>query len=212
MQHFDHDKWKEVISQHDWYLILRDELAELLHGEEAGKEAVEQFFETALHDRTIMLGVIGPNWDRERKPIDTIVIYQTHRPSGISWRRLSAMGLLSAYVPRYISPPPGAPQKIGDPIYAHHLRGAEQVFYLYHWLVRQDGSMERFLGDHEIGWHSGDRELDAKSIAICLDGNFDKTPIPEIMQKTLHALIDEHYHHVAPEHLVFNGSQKQFVF
>ncbi len=204
MQYFDHDKWKKVIRQKDWYCILRDELDQLLKQSEEAKEEVEQFFETALHDRTLALAVIGPNWDRDRKPIDTIVVYQTHRASGISWRRLSATGLLSAYVPRYISPPPGAPQKIGDSIYSHHLRGAEQVFYLYHWLVRQDGSMERLLGDHEVGWHTADLELNTKSVAICLDGNFDKTPIPEIMQKTLTALIDEHYHHVLPQNILYN--------
>jgi|GEM_PF-2098109 len=47
------------------------------------------------------------------------------------------------------------------------------VFCAYHWLVYMDGTMERLLQDNEVGWHAGKWDVNCKSVAICLDDDFE---------------------------------------
>lgn len=35
---------------------------------------------------------------------------------------------------------------------------------------------ERLLNDDEVGWHSGDWEMNMRSVAICFDGDLSQTP------------------------------------
>ncbi len=105
--------------------------------------------------------------DSERQPIDTIVIHHTSLAPGITLEELDALQRERLYVPVYASP-----AYAGQPVASGHMRDGREIFYAYHWLVRQDGSAERLLHDKEIGWHCGDWSTNCRSIAICFDGNF----------------------------------------
>ena len=104
------------------------------------------------------------NWDVQRplpEEIDTIVIHHTDMLSGVSADKLSRIQKKTVYKIR--------------PHSGHYLDGRHrrEIFYAYHWIVRQNGSFERLLGDRQIGWHAHNWEVNRRSIAIVLDGSFE---------------------------------------
>ena len=131
-------------------------------------------FTQLLEEGAVMLGEAGPNWDEERQAIDTIVVHHTASQAPMDLARLNAMHLLNLYVPKYRNPGPDLELIGGTPVYSGHADDAgNQVFYGYHWLVREDGSRERLLQDAAIGWHAGDWETNTHSVAVCFDGDFE---------------------------------------
>ena len=92
-KYFDEQKWNEALKHDDWYLRLADDYKKLMkQAEESSKEIsdkikeeIYQFFENRLVKKEIALGNNGPNWDAERKSIDTIVIHHTKNQPGITW-------------------------------------------------------------------------------------------------------------------------------
>ena len=143
--------WTEAIKTPTWYLTLRPEferLAKLMEDEKLRteiKEEIYQFFEDHLENNSIVLGSSGPNWDADRKPVDTIVIHHTKNQSGMTKQRLSAMHLFRLYAAYYASPSTEELEIKGQPIYSNHFKENKQVFYAYHWLVRMDGTTEKII-------------------------------------------------------------------
>lgn len=208
-QYFDDKKWSEIIKSGDWYLKIFNEWQEILKRSEAQgedvlkytKEEVYQFFEMHLANHDISLGADGPNWDVERKSIDTIIIHHTKIPAGVTWQRLSALQLIRLYVAYYFSPDEKERYIKGQPIYSHHFRNGEQVFYAYHWLVRMDGSVEKLLNDNEIGWQAGNWEVNCKSVAICLDNDFENSSPSELVISSVAKIIKDKYPQVKLENI-----------
>ncbi len=207
-KYFDEAKWQDAIQYDDWYLRLFGDYKKLMKkAKESPKEAAEeikgelyQFFETNLAKGNIKLGDTGPNWDEERKPIDIIVVHHTKNPPGITWQRLSAMQLIRLYASYYASPHYEGEQHIkGTPIYSSHFRDGQMVFYAYHWLVRMDGTTERLLGDNEIGWHAGKWDVNCKSVAICLDNDFENSAPSEPVLEAVFNLIKKQYPSISRE-------------
>ncbi len=210
IKHFDEQKWKEAIKYNDWYLRLADDCKLLMKKVEqsdketsnAIKEEVYEFFENNLTNKTIALGKEGPNWDEERKPIDTIIIHHTKNPPGITWQRLSAMQLIRLYATYYTSPYYEKEKHIkGQAIYSNHFKNNEQVFYAYHWLVRMDGSVERLLNDNEIGWHAGNWDVNCRGIAICLDNDYENLVPSNIVLSAVSNLIKEQYPQIMTDNI-----------
>lgn len=81
------------------------------------KEEIYQFFENRLATKEIVLGNNGPNWDVERKPIDSIIIHHTKNQPGITWQRLSAMHLIRLYATYYSNPVKNEKHIKGQPIF-----------------------------------------------------------------------------------------------
>lgn len=197
----DFDKWDSVIKKPDWYFELVPEFQKLiaLHDEdrqtyESLKEEIYSFFEHALIADDISLGQGGENWDKERKSIDTVVIHHTSNLPGLSETRLSAIELVRLYAPFYFSPYPEENLKIkGKPIWSNHLRNGKQVFWPYHWSVKEDGSCERLLLDEEIGWHAGNWDVNCRSVGLCFDGDFEVTRPSDLMLQAAAKLINENY-------------------
>jgi len=107
------------------------------------------------------------DWDIQRPPInqiDTIVVHHTESDSSLSWQRLSEIQKQRLYSPN-LRQHSGHFRKLDD-------GQQEEVFYAYHYIVRSDGSFERLLNDHEIGWHSHNWDVNVHSIAIVLDGDY----------------------------------------
>lgn len=120
------------------------------------------------------------NWEAEKEQrhitTDTIVIHHTASMPGITWRQLSELEYNRLYVPRFKPNIPDPYIKEGTPVQSGHFRTEKgkkvEVFYAYHWLVRADGSTLRLLKDDEVGWHSGNWDMNNRSVAVCFDGDF----------------------------------------
>lgn len=203
-KYFDEKKWNEAIKHNDWYLHLVDDYKKLTkQAEESSKEISEdikeevyQFFENRLAKKEIALGMDGPDWDAERKSVDTIVIHHTKNQSGITWQRLSSMHLIRLYAMYYNNPTESEKHIKGQPIFSHHFKNGEQVFYAYHWLIRMDGKAERLLPDNETGWQAGNWEVNCRSVAICLDNDFENSrPSTEVIT-TIAKIIKDNYNHI----------------
>lgn len=198
------EKWGRYINRPDWYLKLLPEYQRLIKRVEKDpelkaklKEQAYAFFERHLVFGDLRLGESGPSWDKERKSIDTIIIHHTANPPGMTRDRLSAMHLLRLYASHYIYPPKKERWIKRQPIWSGHFHIDKQVFYSYHWLVREDGSVERLLNDNEIGWQAGNWEVNTRSIGICLDGDYREQDPPKIMLKAAVKLIQEHYEDIS---------------
>jgi hypothetical protein len=178
---FDFRSWAKVLREPTWYQHLVPEFKKLTtlwetdrSDYERSKEAIYDFFEQSLIEGTVALGSTGKDWDSERLPIDTIIIHHTSNPPGLRRSRLSAIELVRLYAPYYAAPYSERDKEIsGKPIYSCHVRDGQPVFYPYHWLVRNNGSVEQLLFDHEIGWHAGNWAVNCRSVAVCFDGDFE---------------------------------------
>lgn len=191
---FDEAKWRDAVRRPDWYIQLYPEIKELQQRWEteadksiarAMKNEVREFFEAALLAGTIKLAGSGQNLDAERQPIDEIIIHHTSAEPGYTLPRMNAVQMLSVYVPYFNNPTNESEKSLrGAPLWSNHARDGQPVFYLYHWLMRMDGGFERLLEDHELGWHAANWDVNRRSVAICLDNNYeDQNPAPDLLQK-----------------------------
>lgn len=132
--------WREKLNRLNWYLCLESDVRRYFF--HSPKSDVEKRVRWALYDLVadalekgqVGLGKDGINWDAERKPIQFAVIHHSGTNPNISILYLSAMGLLRLYTPVYLKQKE-YPEAYGQPIYSHHWRDNEQVFYAYHWLI-----------------------------------------------------------------------------
>ena len=202
MNVFERKEWETKIKEPFWYEAvpqLMEEIAALSLNDYAKslklKNAVYTFFEEQLKDGTVALGSNGTKWNRERKPIDTIVIHHSKSSERLSRERLSAIELIRLYAPTY------AKRDKREPIYSDHNREGKQVFYPYHWIIRSNGETERLLFDYEIGWHAGNWDINCRSVAICIDGNYEDAVPDENVLHTVVRLIHEQYPFVSKDHI-----------
>jgi len=165
-----------------WYkrvAVLAKEVAELSKTNrqvyEVVKEKIYDAFEEALLNGTVALGDEIGIWDTERVEVDQIILHNTSNPPGISRERLSAIELFRLYAPHYANPGSDRPITDGKPISSGHVRGKNQVFWPYHWMIHMDGTASRLLSDAEVGWQAGDWLTNCRSVAICLDGDFENS-------------------------------------
>lgn len=207
------EKWDRYIHRDDWYLKLLPDYKRLSKRVEndvdlkaALKEQAYAFFERHLIAGDLALGESGPNWDEERRDIDTVVIHHTANPSGMRVSRLNAMHLLRLYASHYIYPSKADRYIKGQPIWSGHFgESGQQVFYSYHWLVREDGTVERLLEDGEIGWQAGEWDINTRSVAICLDGDYRMTDPPRKMLAAVSKLLSKHYPQVGSDRVLGHG-------
>lgn len=205
---FDRDRWRDELVKPDWYLYLVDspEYQRLTEPPRDGsdteraklKEAALSFLEEELAADRVALGLVGPDWDEERKPVDTVIIHHTGNPPDITPARLNAIQLLKLYAPHYAR----TAEISGQPIWTNHFRGGRPIFWAYHWLVRWDGSVERLLEDDEIGWQAGDWSVNCRSIAVCFDGDFEREVPSARMLGTAADLIRAHYSKVSVDRIL----------
>ena len=203
------EKWTPLLAKPDWYLtvvpdwqLLQEEFKKKSEQEkDAAKKILYDFFEFHISRGDIALDDAPPDTDAERKPIDAVIIHHTSNLPGMSRDRLSGVELLRLYAPYFYEPKNAgdAPMK-GRPIYSGHFRtkqGARrQVFWPYHWFVRQDGSAEQLLEDHEIGWQAGNWDVNCRSVAICFDGDFEHARPSDAELNAAADIIKKYYAHV----------------
>ena len=205
---FDENHWVQAIKKPDWYLEFVPYARKTVEGlnqneKDEFNKTVRHFFEQALQDNLVALATNGPDLDAERKPIDTIVIHHTSAQPGYRLSYMEATQLLNVYAPYYMSPTIAEERNLkGAAIWSGHFREGRQTFLCYHWLMRMDGSIERLLDDDKIGWHAGNWEINKRSVAICLDNDYeDQDPADDILQK-LAAHIQKHYPDIKPQNII----------
>ncbi len=199
MVDFDEEHWLRVIRSPDWYLEFREYVKQVdgkLGGDsvELGKfrRAARHFFEIQLEQGKVALAGHGPNQDAEREPVDTIVIHHTSAEPGYRLPYMNATQLLNVYVPVFTD----------GPIWSNHLRNGKQIFYVYHWLMRMDGSFERLLSDDQIGWHAGNWEINKCSVAICLDNDYEEQDPTDVILQKLVAHIRKNYPDIESRNII----------
>jgi hypothetical protein len=207
---FNQTYWEGLITKPTWYFAyvdFRDWASDRL-----GKDSKElkdltkqlrSFFEQALLAGKVALASEGPNLDKERKPVDTVVIHHTSSEPGERLSYMNAIQLLNIYAP-YFANPTDPKEKFlkGQPLWSNHVQNGRAVFYAYHWLMRMDGSFERLLKDKQLGWHAANWDINTHSVAICLDNDYEhQDPPQEVLQK-LAGFITKNYPGVAAENII----------
>ncbi|PIR41326.1 MAG: hypothetical protein COV31_01725 [Candidatus Yanofskybacteria bacterium CG10_big_fil_rev_8_21_14_0_10_46_23] len=203
---FNPNEWTKKIGDPLWYKDippLIDEYRKLKKTDpeayEHEKELIYSFFEKQLASDNIALGEKGPDWDKERRGIDTIVIHHTSSNPGLSPDRLSAMTLLRLYANFYAKPYDNDREKVvGQAIWSGHIRGGKQVFWPYHWIVRTNGDSERLLRDDEIGWHAGNWDINRRSVAIVLDNDYENRNPSNKELERIATIIQQNYRDLKP--------------
>lgn len=198
---FKPSRWEKEFSHPDWYLRLENEINDFLTNSGPEERArVYSAIEKALKEgRLPLANPPSYNWDEERQPIDTFVIHHTSQPGDITLPRLSAIGLIRIYVPRFLSPT-GNPAVRGQAVESGHFLNGNQVFHTYHWLIRPDGTKERLLEDKYIGWHAGNWAVNCRSIGVALSGDFEKEIPPQVVIESMAQLIKDYS--VVPENVL----------
>jgi hypothetical protein len=196
--YFNADKWGELIQDPLWYMgELYDEYSALMqqadedkaHRDEI-KSSVRSYFADRLERGMVALAETGEDLDAERQPIDTIVVHHTSGPASVyNLPYLNAVHLLRIYLPPYRE---GKNHK-GQPLWSGHFYKEQQVFWGYHWFIREDGVALRILPDEAIGWHAGNWEVNTRSIAICFAGNFMQQPPNSAMLAAARTIIQDNY-------------------
>lgn len=181
--------WREQLQHPDWYIKLENYLKEKIFPVTSDKSIKRQrqlFYETVeamLVEGKIPLADEGPNFDADRNPIDTILIHHTSEDPDIRLSKLSAIGLVRQYGKDYLKNDVLGYNVKGSPIWSNHFKDGKMVFFAYHWLVRPDGKTERLLEDKYIGWQSGNWDINTRSVAIALSGDYsDEHPSKEQLE------------------------------
>lgn len=167
------------------------------------RKKARNFFKEQLKAGKVRLSNHGPNLDKDRKQVDTIVIHHTSSPPRYQLDYLNAVHLLNIYAPYFANPTDEREKSLkGQPIWSGHFKNGQQVFWGYHWLVRMDGTFERLLEDKELGWHSGNWDINCRSVGICLDNDYEDQDPNDITLKLLAKHIAEHYSFVKPQDII----------
>lgn len=210
MKPFDETYWLGRIKQPDWYIELLEYLKStgLAPGDESEefiklRRHVRRFFARQLREDKVALGDNGPDFDAQRLLVDTIMIHHTSSPPGYRLDYLNSVHLLNIYAPYFANPTDEREKSLkGRPLWSGHFRNNKQVFWGYHWLTRMDGSFERLLEDRQIGWQAGNWEINRRSVAICLDNNYEnQDPTDDILQK-LAAHIQTNYPNIESQNII----------
>lgn len=201
------EQLRELVQAPDWYLNFDNFKKARLLGLSAIQAAMrgniigaayqarEMIFETfadLLDKDDVALG--NPlleqleNLDANRKQIDTLVIHHSSRAEGLPLKKLNAMHLLNVYIPAFKASPDQ------HSIYSGHFdETGRQVFYGYHWMVKQDGSSTRLLDDSALAWHAGNYEINKRSIGICIDDDLvHKSPTPDSLETVVEIIKDNY--------------------
>lgn len=205
---FQREYWESRFRAPDWYNQLEHELTNFIFPYtpddslmKAWRHHVYELAGEMLERGEIPLAASGPNLDRERKELDTIVMHHTEENPAISLAKLSAIGLLRQYALEYLGNDVLGGQVRGEPVWSGHFRQGKMVFFAYHWLIRPDGTVERLLEDSAIGWQAGNWDVNTRSIGIAISGNYSHSTPPDAQIAAAARVIREHYPFVARERI-----------
>lgn len=207
---FNENYWRKQLNKPDWYIKLAVEIEEILCSDSSDKR-ISEFKNKAyalivemLKKNEINLALSGPNFDKDRMPIDTIVIHHTVKPVKVV-NMLSAMGLIRQYAMDYLHKKTFGHDLYGKAIWSNHFRDNKQVFYAYHWLISEDGKATRLLDDSSIAKHAGNWGINRRSIGIALSGNFEVDKPRKAQLACLSKLIEAYYPKVGKNWILYHS-------
>lgn len=210
-EEYDDALWQTAFPKPDWYLAVipqfkRLEALALQEPDYDKRKAIKgpmyQAVATALCEGRIALATEGEENDVARQPIDMAVIHHTRNRSGMSLDLLNGEQLLRVYALYYANPSPWDQHLKGQPIWSGHFYQGKQVFWAYHWLIRQDGRAERILDDTYIGWHAGNWPVNCRSVALCLDADLSSSLPGDQMLDAIAGVIKQYYPQVPSSGIV----------
>ncbi len=197
---FQREYWESRLQYPDWYTRLERELRQLffpvVHNDpqlKAFRNKVYDLIEELLAGDKIPLAESGPDLDRDRQPVDTVVIHHTEEDPGMSLGKLSAIGLVRQYGFEYLEKDVSGDRVGGKRVWSGHFREGKMVFFAYHWLIRPDGRAERLLEDAYISWHAGNWDTNTRSTGIALSGNYEEVIPPFAQIEAAAKVIRENY-------------------
>lgn len=203
MKEFNKDYWEERLHHPDWYLRLEKDLSEaflpVVHDDlilKTFRNKVYDLVQEMLDKNQIPLAEEGPDFDIQRKQIDTIIIHHSEEDPKMSPFKISAIGLIRLYAPRYLQNSVIGSELKGQPIWSGHFYKNQQIFSGYHWCVYPDGRSEQWLDDKKIGWHSGVWDINTRSIGIVLAGNYEHSIPPMSQIQGVAEIIKNNYSYV----------------
>lgn len=211
-QTIDKSFWLDSLNKTDWYLILTEDFKRIedlavhepnLEKRKQIKREAYELVEESIKAERIPLAKTGPNLDDQRKKIDTIVIHHTKNQPGMSLNRLNAIQLLRIYG-RYFANPTDKREKSlkGNAIWSGHFYNGKQVFWGYHWLIREDGQSNHILNDSYIGWHAGNWDINTRSIGICIDDDLSSKIPSDIVLTAISSVIKKYYANINPKKVI----------
>ncbi|MGH7246088.1 MAG: peptidoglycan recognition protein family protein [Candidatus Levyibacteriota bacterium] len=200
---FDRDYWKEQMMHPDWYIKVEKELREYFFPINKNdlqlsifRHYVYDLVAEMLERKEVGLATSGPDLDTPRQPITKLIVHHTKEDPAISLAKLSAIGLIRQYGMYYLDDAlPGIKLK-GQPVWSNHFYKGNMVFFAYHWLVREDGSVKRLLEDKYLSFHAGVWDVNTSSVAIALSGNYEHATPPNIQIASAAEIIKTHYPHI----------------
>ncbi|MBI3984164.1 N-acetylmuramoyl-L-alanine amidase [Candidatus Microgenomates bacterium] len=202
IEHVDESKWTAALARPDGYLDLQHDIHNILEKPTAMTDEEHDNFkdhayamvERLMAEGKVVLGQEGYDFDTGRQLIDTVVIHHTANPPGIRLSLLNAEQLIRLYMPYYANPTLEQEMSIkGQPLFSGHYYHDQQVFWAYHWQVRDDGTYERILEDRYVGWHAGSWDVNCRSVGICLDGDFRHVDPNEKMLEAVAEIVRSKY-------------------
>lgn len=117
--------------------------------------------------------------------------------------RLSAIEIIRLYAPFYYAPHTEDGELSKDkPISSGHVRDGRQVFWPYHWIIRDGGVCERLLDDKEVGWQAGNWEVNCRSVGIVFDNDLEDREPNKRDLAIAAKLIKDYYPQVKPENIL----------
>ena len=213
---FNREYWEHRLKNQDWYIRIEKDLYEKIfpivnkNSEiKAFRHKIYELIEELIEKKQIPLAKEGPNFDSDRKPVDTIVLHHTKEEPDIRLGKLSAIGFVRQYGLAYLGNDVCGYQLKGQPIWSGHFRNGKMVFFAYHWLIRPNGSAERLLKDEYIGWHSGNWEINAKSIAIAFSGDYEEDTPSFSQIKGAVRIIKDNYSRVSRNRILGHREVKE---
>lgn len=111
----------------------------------------------------------------EGKCIDTVIIHHTAIDEDTTYSQLNALGLLRLYYPLFKNK--AFKDKEGNhiPISSGHKDvNGKETFVGYHFLIKQDGSVEKLLDERYVGFHAGNYPENCRSYGVALAGNMSE--------------------------------------
>ncbi len=209
---FDRAKWHDNFSHPNWHRRVNPDWHALrasweeIEGKgerETAKRDFYQFVEAQLAAGDVVIGEPITSFDEQRQPISKVILHHTKEPGGIAATRLNAMHLINIYALYFCHPNPDTVDLIKDsPVFSGHFMDGEQVFQVFHWLVREDGRAERLLDDKYTGWHAANWQVNCQSVAIAFDGDLTSARPSETAIKGAAKLIKDHYPQVELDNIL----------
>ncbi|OGH06134.1 MAG: hypothetical protein A2W22_04510 [Candidatus Levybacteria bacterium RBG_16_35_11] len=203
------EEFKKALKYPDWYIRLENQLKEdffpVVHDDPILKARRHELYgtiEEMLILDQIPLAKEGPNFDKDRKPIDTIVIHHTEEDPDITLERLSAIGLVRQYALWYLKNDVFGHKLRGKPIWSGHFKDGKMVFFAYTWLVRANGRVEKLLLDKYVGRQSANQEINTRSVGIALSGNYEHSTPPHVQIEATANLIKTKYPKIVPSRIL----------